>query len=144
MPRLKAYLQALGGQHPLAPSIRQLQLGQDQLHKLGGTRLFLCRRHLLVLRLHRLGLRAPAGTSPVVAMLSHHRQRGGRLQVVSQRWDRYHPHLPTGWMRSGLLLSLNLSPKNQYDNDPPPLTHSRFGGLKTALSLSLQTAQTLL
>lgn len=81
----------------------------------------------------------------MVAMLSHHRQRGGRLRVVSQRWDRCHPHLRTGWMRSGLLPNLNLnpnpSPKSPCDSDLRPLTLVRCGGLMTVPSLSPQAAQ---
>lgn len=147
MPRLQAYLQALEERPPLEPSTHQLRLGRGQLHRLGGTRVFLCHHHLLALLLRRLGLKAPAGTSLVVAMLSHHRQRGGRLRVVSQRWDRCHPHLPTGWMRSGLLPNLNLnlnpnpSPKSPCGSDLRPLTLVRCGGLMTVQSLSPQAAQ---
>lgn len=79
----------------------------------------------------------------MVAMLSLHRRRGGRPRAVLQLWDRCHPRLPTGWMRSGPLLSLNPGPKNLYDNDLHPLTHNRLGGLMTARSLSPQTARTL-
>lgn len=84
----------------------------------------------------------------MVAMLSHHRRPGGRPRVVSQRWDQCHPHLPTGWMRSGLLLNLNLnlnpSPRNPYGSDPHLLTLVRCGGLMTVQSLSPQAAQMLL
>lgn len=79
----------------------------------------------------------------MVAMLSLHRRRGGRPRAVSQLWDRCHPRLPTGWMRSGPLLGLNPGPKNLYDNDLHPLTHTRFGGLMTARSLSPQAARML-
>lgn len=149
MPRLQAYLQALEERPLLEPSTHQLRLGRDQLHRLGGTRVFLCHHHLLALLRRRLDLKAPAGTSLAVAKLSHHRRPGGRPRVVSQRWDRCHPHLPTGWMRSGLLLSLNLnlnlnlnlSPKNPRGSDRRLLTLVRCGGLMTAQSLNPRAAQ---
>lgn len=145
MPRLQGYLQALEERPPLEPSTHQLRLVRGQLHRLGGTRVFLCHHHLLALLLRRLDLKAPAGTSLVVAMLLHHRRRGGRLRVVSQRWDRCHPHLPTGWMRSGLLPNLNLNPnpslKSPCGSDLRPLTLVRCGGLMTVQSLSPQAAQ---
>lgn len=150
MPRLQACLQALAEQHPLGPSTHQLRLGRDQLHKPGGIRVFLCHHHPLALRLRSRDLRAPAGISLVGVMLSHRRPRGGRPRVVSQRWDPCHPHLPTGWMRSGLLLNLNLNhspsprPKNPHGKDHRLLTHIRCGELMTAQSLSPQTAPTLL
>lgn len=79
----------------------------------------------------------------MAAILSLHRRQGGRPRAVLQLWDRCHPHLPTGWMRSGPLLSLNRGPKNLYDSDLRLLTHIRLGGLMTARSLSPQAARTL-
>lgn len=64
--------------------------------------------------------------------------------MVLQRWDRCHPHLPTGWMRSELFLILNHNPKNRYGNHPHPLTHIPSGGLMIAQRQSLQTVQTRL
>lgn len=79
----------------------------------------------------------------MVAMLSLHRRRGGHPRAVLQLWDRCHPRLPTGWMRSGPLLSLSPGPKNLHDNDLRPLTHTRSVGLMTARSLSPQAVRML-
>lgn len=148
MLHLQAYLRALGGQSLLGLSIHQLRQDRDQLLRPGGIRVSPCHPRLLALRLRSLGLKARAGTSPVGVGVgvnpSHHRQRGGHPQVVSQRWGRCHPHLPTGWMRNGLLQSLKPGLKSPSGNGPRLVARIRPGGLMTAQSLSLQTARTLL
>jgi hypothetical protein len=148
MPRLKPCLQALDGRSLQGPSIHPPRHDPDQPHRPGGTRAFPCPHHLLALRLRSPGLKALAGTLPVGAgagaILSRHRLRGGRPRVVSQRWARYHPHLPTGWMRNGLLLKLQPVAKSPCGKEPRPLAQIRPGGLTIAQSPSLQIARTLL
>lgn len=144
MPHLKAYPQALAGLSPLGLSTRQPRLGRDQPHRLDGIRVCLCRHHLLVLLLRSLGLRAPAGISLVGVTLSHRPRRGARPRAALQLWDRCHPLLPTGWMRSGLLPRLKPSRKSPYGKDPHPLIHNQSGGRMIARSLSPQAARTLL